>query len=104
MDENTIWYLYTFQVDNPDVNVTQIWMNIDDFTFNKGYYGQDIFLILINVTYALLNRMQREIDENKFGLNQTDFLKIQINSTFYATETMGNLVNNDAQWTDLKNV
>lgn len=79
-------------------------MNIDNFTFKNGYYGQDIFPILINVTYALLNRMQREIDENKFGLNQTDFLKIQINSTFYATETMDNLVNNGAQWIQLNNV
>ena len=84
--------------------MTDLWIQIEQFTANKEYYGQEIFQILIDAVDALLQRMQREIDENKNGLEPIDFLQLQINSSFYATQTMDHLVTNEAQWNQLINV
>jgi len=84
--------------------VTELWKQIEQFTANKEYYGQEIFQILIDAVDALLQRMQREIDENKNHLEAIDFLELQINSSVYATQTMDHLVTNEAQWNQLINV
>lgn len=83
--------------------MTEIWIQIEEFTESKLYYGQEIFLILIDAVEGLLNRMQREIDEAE-NPDYNHFLEVQISSSLYATQSMDHLVTNDAQWDQLINV
>jgi len=77
-------------------------MAIANFTSQEDkYYGQEIFEILIGVVTALLDRMQREMDG---ATEPIEYLKIQIDSSYYAAATMDHLITNDIQWDQLINV
>lgn len=74
-------------------------MAIANFTSSETtYYGQEIYPILIDVVTALLDRMESEMN------GTVEYLKLQINSSYYATKTMDHLITNDVQWDQLTNV
>ena len=93
----------SFQINNTEIDVTEIWIQIEDFTASNHYYGQEIIKILFDAVEALLNRMQREIDEEE-NPDYNHFLEVQISSSLYATQSMDHLITNDAQWDQLINV
>jgi len=66
---------------------------------NVPYYGHEIFSILDLIT-TLLDRQQTEMNET-VGI---DKLVLQIDSSYYGTNTTNNLISNDAQWAQLDNV
>ena len=83
--------------------MTEIWIQIEELTASNHYYGQEIIKILFDAVEALLNRMQREIDEEE-NPDYNHFLEVQISSSELATQSMDHLITNDAQWDQLINV
>lgn len=84
--------------------MTEIWRTIENFTSQENaYYGQDISRILVSVVPTLLERMQNELNGEE-GPEPMEYLTVQINSSYYATEIMDHLISNDVQWDQLINV
>jgi len=88
-------------VDDPNADVTDIWISVTDFTSKEdvSYYGHEIFNILDLIT-DLLDKQQKQMN----GTVGKDELSLQIDSSKYGTDTTNNLISNDAQWGQLDNV
>ena len=79
-----------------------IWIKMSNFTSKAdAYFGHEIFDIVDLVT-QLLNRQESEM--LLAGGVDMDYLPLQINASLFGTETMDNLISNDAQWLQLIDV
>ena len=89
------------QVKDENPNISEIWISLTDFTSreNVSYFGHEIFPIL-DLMADLLDIQQREMN----GTVGREQLSLEIASSFYATNTTNNLISNDDQWAQLKNV
>ena len=94
-------FKYKLQVDDPNADVTDIWISVTDFTSQEevSYYGHEIFSILDLIT-DLLDKQQKQMN----GTVGVDDLSLQIESSKYGTDTTNNLISNDAQWDQLDDV
>ncbi len=90
------------QASHAESNVTEIWMNVTDFTSreNVSYYGHEIFTIL-DLMIDLLDKQRREMNNGTVGRVQ---LSSEIITSYYATNTTNNLISNDDQWAQLNDV
>ena len=85
-----------------ETEVLDIWIEISNFTSRPdAYFGHEIFDIA-NLVTELLKRQESEMLQDN-GV-EMKYLPLQINASRFGTETIDNLISNDAQWLQLIDV
>lgn len=86
------------EINNLDVEVSDIWGKLENFTSpGDAYFGHEILDVLDLIT-SLLDRM-----DNQTEMTQGD-LDLQVNSTQTGSQIINNLVTNDVQWFQMDQV